>query len=107
MKVDFDQTSVSGKDVLRLTDVSVGYGDHVLLHDLTQTIRRGERVALIGANGSGKSTLIKTIVGQLQPLSGEVRLGANVRVGYFAQEQDVLDPELDAARKFACRRRDE
>lgn len=92
MKVDFDQTSVSGKDVLRLTDVSVGYGDHVLLHELTQTIRRGERVALIGENGSGKSTLIKTILGQLEPLSGEVRLGANVRVGYFAQEQDVLDP---------------
>jgi ATP-binding cassette subfamily F protein 3 len=56
-------------------------------------IRQGERVALIGENGSGKSTLIKTIVGQLPPLKGSVRLGANVRVGYFAQEQDVLDPD--------------
>jgi ATP-binding cassette subfamily F protein 3 len=70
----------------------VGYGEHILLRDVSLSLRHGERVALIGENGTGKSTLIKTIVGQLQPLRGEVRLGANVRVGYFAQEQDVLDP---------------
>jgi ATP-binding cassette subfamily F protein 3 len=104
MKVDFDDAATSGRDVLRLIDVSVGYGDRVLLRDLTLTIRRGERVALIGENGSGKSTLIKTIVGQLAPLGGEVRLGANVRLGYFAQEQDMLDPNstpLDSLRQVA------
>jgi ATP-binding cassette subfamily F protein 3 len=47
---------------------------------------------LIGENGTGKSTLIKTIIGSVSPLAGDIRLGANVRVGYFAQEQDVLDP---------------
>ena len=73
-------------------EVSVGYGERVLLRDVSLSIRHGERIALIGENGTGKSTLIKTIVGQLQPLAGEVRLGVNVRVGYFAQEQDVLDP---------------
>jgi ATP-binding cassette subfamily F protein 3 len=92
MKVDFGDLPDSGKDVLRLDEVSVGYGDWVLLRDVTLSIRQGERIALIGENGTGKSTLVKTIVGQLQPLAGEVRLGANVRVGYFAQEQDVLDP---------------
>jgi ATP-binding cassette subfamily F protein 3 len=92
MKVDFGDLPESGKDVLRLDKVSVGYGERVLLRDITLSIRHGERIVLIGENGTGKSTLIKVIVGQLPPLAGEVRLGANVRVGYFAQEQDVLDP---------------
>jgi ATP-binding cassette subfamily F protein 3 len=92
MKVDFDAAIVSGRDVLRLEGVSVGYGERVLVRDITQTIRRGERIALIGENGAGKSTLVKTIIGQLATLAGEVRLGASVKVGYFAQEQDALDP---------------
>ncbi|MBI5567163.1 MAG: ABC-F family ATP-binding cassette domain-containing protein [Chloroflexi bacterium] len=92
MKVDFDAATISGRDVLRLDGVSVGYGDRVLVRNINQIIRRGERIALIGENGAGKSTLVKTIVGQLAPLAGEVRLGASVKVGYFAQEQDVLDP---------------
>ncbi len=92
MKVDFADAPVSGQDVLRLIDLSVGYGKRVLLRGLNLTIRRGERVALIGENGAGKSTLIKTIAGQLAPLAGEGRLGASVKPGYFAQEQDVLDP---------------
>jgi ATP-binding cassette subfamily F protein 3 len=92
MKIDFSDAQTSGSDVLRLTDVSVGYGDKVLLRAITRTVRRGERIALIGENGAGKSTLVKTIAGQLEPLSGEVRLGASVKLGYFAQEQDVLDP---------------
>ena len=92
LKVDFGDLPESGKDVLQLTDVSVGYGRLVLLRDLTLSMRHGERIALIGENGTGKSTLIKTIIGQLLPLQGSVRLGVNVRVGYFAQEQDVLDP---------------
>jgi ATP-binding cassette, subfamily F, member 3 len=93
MKVEFGALPESGKDVLRLDKVSVGYGDLVLLRDVTLSIRQGERIALIGENGTGKSTLVRTIVGQLQPLAGEVHLGVNVRVGYFAQEQDVLDPD--------------
>jgi ATP-binding cassette, subfamily F, member 3 len=92
MKVEFGALPESGKDVLRLDKVSVGYGELGLLRDVTLSIRQGERIALIGENGTGKSTLVKTIVGQLPPLAGEVHLGANVRVGYFAQEQDVLDP---------------
>jgi ATP-binding cassette subfamily F protein 3 len=94
MKVDFGDLPESGKDVLRLDHLSVGYGERVLLRDVTLSLRHGERVALIGENGTGKSTLIKVIVGQQPPLAGEIRLGVNVRVGYFAQEQDVLDPNL-------------
>lgn len=93
MKVDFGDLPESGKDVLQLDNVSVGYGERVLLRDVSLSIRQGERIALIGENGTGKSTLIKTMVGSLHPLAGEIRLGVNVRVGYFAQEQDVLDPD--------------
>ncbi len=92
MKVDFGDSLESGKEVLRLEAIDVGYGGMPLLRAVTLAIRQGERVALIGANGAGKSTLIKTIVGQLPPLKGEVRLGAKVHVGYFAQEQDAFDP---------------
>jgi ATP-binding cassette subfamily F protein 3 len=104
MKVDFGDLPESGKDVLQLDKVSVGYGERALLRDVSLSIRHGERIAVIGENGTGKSTLIKTIVGQLRPLSGDVRLGANVRVGYFAQEQDILDPDstpVDSLRAVA------
>jgi ATP-binding cassette subfamily F protein 3 len=93
MKVDFGDLPESGKDVLRLEKVSVGYGERVLLRNVTLSIRHGERVALIGENGTGKTTLVKAIIGHVRPLAGEVQLGVNVRVGYFAQEQDVLDPD--------------
>ncbi len=94
MKVDFGDLPESGKNVLRLDKLCVGYGERVLLSEVTLSIRQGERIALIGENGTGKSTLVKTIIGQLPPLAGDVRLGVNVRVGYFAQEQDILDPKL-------------
>ena len=93
IKVDLDRAATRGRDLLRLEDVSVGYGDNVLLRDLSLTIRRGERVALIGENGSGKSTLVKTIAGQIEPLVGSLYVGPSVRLGYFAQEQDILDPD--------------
>ena len=57
-------------------------------------IRHGERVALLGRNGSGKTTLMRVITGDIMPASGKVRVGSGVRVGYFAQEQQTLDPAL-------------
>ena len=96
VKLEFGETPTSGQDVLILEDVSVGYGENVLLHDLNLQLRQGSRVALIGPNGAGKTTLVRTITGGLPPLAGRVRLGAKVRVGYMAQEQESLDPALDA-----------
>lgn len=96
MKLDFGDTPPSGKDVLQFIDLSVGYGENVLLKDLNLSLRLGERLALIGPNGCGKTTLLRTIAGQIPPLKGDCRLGANVRIGYMAQEQEDLDPELDA-----------
>ena len=66
--------------------------DVPLLHDLNLTVRAGERVAVLGPNGHGKSTLLKTIVGAIPALGGHVRIGASVKIGYLAQEQEILDP---------------
>jgi ATP-binding cassette subfamily F protein 3 len=93
MKLDFEATPRSGQDVLVLEDVSVGYEGVPLVRGVEQVLRAGERVVLIGPNGSGKTTLLRAIVGQLTPLAGKVRLGANVKLGYYAQEQETLDPD--------------
>lgn len=95
MKLEFDAAQASGRDVVILESAAVGY-DRPLLSDLHLTLRFGERVALVGANGAGKTTLARTIAGQLRPLAGRVRLGASVRLGYFAQEQELLRAELNA-----------
>jgi ATP-binding cassette subfamily F protein 3 len=59
-------------------------------------VQAGQRIVLTGPNGSGKSTLLRTIVGQLPPLAGQFRLGGSVRLGYMAQEQELLDPDSTA-----------
>lgn len=93
IKLDFGDTPPTGRDVLHLEDVSMGFGDRVLFEDVSLTLRAGERVALIGPNGSGKTTLARLIQGDLEPVTGRVRLGAGVRLGYYAQEQENLDPD--------------
>lgn len=93
MKLEFVDTPASGQDVLRLRDVAVGYNGVPLLADVNQLLRQGERIALIGPNGCGKTTLLRAIAGQIEPLSGTIRLGANVKLGYYAQEQENLDPD--------------
>ncbi len=91
MRIEFSDAPSSGRDVLVLTDAAVGYGDNVLVEEITLTLRYGARVALIGSNGSGKTTLVRTITGQIPPLAGTVRLGSNVIPGYMAQEQENLE----------------
>ena len=93
MKLEFEDTPESGRDVLILKDVAVGYEGVPLVGGVSQVLRAGERVAMVGPNGTGKTTLLRVIAGQLAPLAGEVRLGTNVRLGYYAQEQETLDPE--------------
>jgi ATP-binding cassette subfamily F protein uup len=84
----------SGKIVAALENVSMRYGERVLIDKLTTTILRGDKVGLIGPNGSGKTTLLKLILGQLQPSSGTIRLGTNLNVAYFDQMRAGL--KLDA-----------
>lgn len=118
LKLDFGEMPRSGQMVLSLDEVGHRYQSSVtsyqlpvisnqlpvisnqspgsslqsfLFRHLNVTLRHGERVALIGANGTGKSTLLKIIVGELEPTEGSVRLGANTRIGYMPQEQEILD----------------
>jgi ATPase subunit of ABC transporter with duplicated ATPase domains len=76
----------SGKDVIEVAGLSKAYGDHQVLRDMSFVIRRGEKVAVIGPNGLGKSTLLKIITDHVDPDGGSVKLGHEVRVGYFAQD---------------------
>ena len=89
--IKFSPSVTSGNDVLEARDISMGYGDRTLFKNLNLNIYRGEKVALIGPNGAGKSTLFKIIMNNLQPLTGSVKLGTNVHVDYFHQEQKTLN----------------
>lgn len=77
--------------VLSVEDVALGYGDRTVLQGVAFDLYRGERIGLIGRNGSGKSTLLKALIGDLEPISGNIRLGNNVEVAYFDQELSDLD----------------
>ncbi|MEW5993986.1 MAG: ABC-F family ATP-binding cassette domain-containing protein [Candidatus Zixiibacteriota bacterium] len=78
--------------VLSVTGVSLGFGRNIVLEDADFDIYRGDKVGLIGRNGSGKTTLLRALIGELAPIDGEIKLGANVDVAYFDQELADLDP---------------
>jgi len=95
VRFDFRPPPRSGEEVAVLEGVSKRYGRHSVHDGLDLTIRRGERWAVMGRNGAGKTTLLRMVAGELQPDSGGVRLGANRKMGYFAQQAiDVLDADL-------------
>jgi ATP-binding cassette subfamily F protein 3 len=83
--------------LLRLSDVTAGYGETVILEPMDLTITPETRVALIGPNGAGKSTLIRVLTGQQAPLSGQYNPADGMKIGYFAQHTlEQLDPEASA-----------
>src|SRR2546426_9765000 len=95
VRFDFRAPPRSGEQVATLECVTKAYGRRVVHDCLNLTIRRGERWSVMGKNGAGKSTLLKMVAGQVKPDAGEVRLGASVVMGYFAQQAlDLLDADL-------------
>jgi ATPase subunit of ABC transporter with duplicated ATPase domains len=95
VRFDFRPPARSGDLVATLEDVSKAYGRRTVHDRLNLTIRRGERWAVMGRNGAGKTTLLRMVAGVLAPDSGEVRLGASLQLGYFAQQAlDLLDPDV-------------
>jgi ATPase subunit of ABC transporter with duplicated ATPase domains len=95
VKFDFRAPPRSGDQVAVLEDLHKSYGSRVIYDGFSLTIRRGERWAVMGRNGAGKSTLLKMLAGAAKPDTGNVRLGASLIMGYFAQQSlDVLDPNL-------------
>ena len=83
----------SGELVLRTSNLCVGYPGKLLFSAPDILLRRGDCAALIGPNGAGKTTFLKTVLGDLEPLAGQVTLGASLKIGYFAQAHEGLDPE--------------
>ena len=95
MRFDFRRPPRSGEEVATLAGVSKRYGSRVVHDGLSLTIRRGERWCVMGKNGAGKTTLLRMVAGVLAPDAGEVKLGASLKLGYFAQQAlDLLDPSL-------------
>jgi ATP-binding cassette subfamily F protein 3 len=81
----------AGTHVLTVTDASIGYGENILARGISLILRRGECLGVIGPNGSGKTTFLKTILGRIPSLSGELRWGSKVEIGYYGQQLEDLD----------------
>src|SRR5687767_10559462 len=95
VEFDFRQPARSGEQVAVLEDVTKAYGTRLVHDRVNLTVRRGERWAVMGRNGAGKTTLLKIVAGAIEPNAGAVRIGASVKMGYFAQQSlDLLDPDL-------------
>ena len=94
MHLKFPPCLRSGDYPIICDDVRKDYGSHTVFEDVTLTIKRGEKVAFVGKNGEGKSTLVKCIMGEI-PYTGKLKIGHNVQIGYFAQNQaQLLDESL-------------
>ena len=94
LAVKFPPAPRSGDIAYKAVDMRVGYGTKVVFDDAQIEVRRGEKVALVGRNGEGKTTLMRVIMNELDPMAGESKVGYNVSIGYYAQNQeDILDKE--------------
>jgi len=95
LSIRFPPAPRAGDTVLRVEDVAMGFGGKTVFSDAHFSVERGEKVAFVGRNGEGKTTMARVILGELQPTKGDVKIGYNVEIGYFAQDQEsVLDPSL-------------
>ena len=95
-KMALSHTQSSGKKVIELSQVQQAFDGRVLIDDLSTTIMRGDRIGIIGPNGAGKSTLLKIMLGELQPLAGEVKQGSSLQIAYFDQHRLQLNNRLNA-----------
>lgn len=95
LHMGFPKPSRTGDWVFDAKEVSKGFGEP-LFTDFTLRIDRGERVGILGANGSGKTTLLRTLIGELEPDTGAIRIGTGVKIAYYDQQLTSVSPKLDA-----------
>ena len=88
----------SGRLVARLDNVSYSYEENPLIQPFSTEISRGDRIGIVGENGSGKTTLLRLMLGELTPITGDVRLGTNLEIAY------LIKCEIDCAKIIACRK---
>ena len=94
MRFEFPPTDRAGDTVLRVEGLRKAYGEHVVLEDVDLTVRRGEKIGIIGVNGAGKTTLLRAIAGEIGIEAGGINFGNRVKVGYYAQHHaDTLRPD--------------
>ena len=93
MHLELTPRVVSGNDVLTVRDLAKAFPQQDLFSGVDFSIKRGERVAIIGANGTGKTTILKILNGLVEPDAGEIELGSKVQIGYYDQEHHVLHME--------------
>ncbi|MBU3851831.1 MAG: ABC-F family ATP-binding cassette domain-containing protein [Candidatus Paralactobacillus gallistercoris] len=88
----FKADTESGKDVLQVNDAAIGYDNHIMAQPINLDVKKHDIQAIVGPNGVGKSTLLKSILHQIPWLAGEEKIGTNVHIGYYDQEQQLLHP---------------
>jgi ATP-binding cassette subfamily F protein uup len=96
VRMQIDSGDRSGQLVCAMEDASFGYNGKQIVAPFDLTIMRGDKIGILGRNGIGKSTLLKGLLGQIEPMSGSVRLGTKLEIAYFDQTRDVLDPNKTA-----------
>jgi ATP-binding cassette subfamily F protein 3 len=89
----FHQPPECAQRVAELEDVSFSYGQHQIFSHVDLLIRKGDGVALVGPNGAGKTTLLRVLIGELESPTGRVKIGSRVKIGYFSQQHEGLNPE--------------
>lgn len=89
MKLKLVPEVESGKDVLTISDLSMGFNDKILFDDINLNVYKGDKIGLVGKNGVGKTTLFKIICNNLEAIKGKCDLGARVSIGYYDQEQKL------------------
>ena len=100
-KIEISTGSMSGQKVIEAKDISFDYGSGPIVKNFTTTIWRGDKIGIIGANGGGKTTLLKLLLGQLEPLSGTVKLGTNLQVVYLDQLRGQINDAKTVAQNVA------
>ncbi len=90
MNIKFPPAPRSGQIVADIRNVGKWFGDHHIFSGAEFTLHKGDKIALVGRNGEGKTTFARMLIGELEPTEGEIKLGANVNIGYYAQNQDDL-----------------
>lgn len=93
-KITFNLKQKSGRDVLRIEDLSKSYPGLQLFRSVNLMLYRGDKIGIVGPNGAGKTTFLKTLLGQLPADSGQIRLGAGVQISYYSQEHETLAPHV-------------
>ncbi|HIQ07000.1 MAG TPA: ATP-binding cassette domain-containing protein [Thiotrichaceae bacterium] len=99
--ITIDVAQKTGKQVVKARNISFSYPNKPIVNNFSTTIRRGDKVAILGPNGVGKTTLLKVLLGKLEPQEGTIELGTNIELAYFDQLREALDPELSVRENLA------